>query len=249
MSPCTSRTIVAAPRTLSVSEMFASLLRALGNWDAAKYLWQRHRVLQKPRFPMTHTIQDRTLKRNPPPDATFDESIWQHRRRLLCMARRILRDEADAEDAVQDAYVSALTHSDQFEGRSSPLTWISKILINQAFSQLRDKLRQPLAVAVGFDEVESWTVWCRLAHPTPMWPHHGHYRCPKCSRLFSVPWEAGTQPILLWRRDRILQSPRLPVTHTIQGPNLTRNPPPHETFDESIWHYRRRLLCVANSSR
>ena len=38
------------------------------------------------------------------------------------------------------------------------------------------------------------TVWCRLAHPAPLWPHHGHYQCPKCSRLFSVPWEAGTQP-------------------------------------------------------
>ena len=36
------------------------------------------------------------------------------------------------------------------------------------------------------------------------------------------------------------------MTHTIQGPNLTRNPPPHATFDESIWHYRRRLLCVGD---
>jgi RNA polymerase sigma factor (sigma-70 family) len=142
-------------RSLSVSEMFASLLRALGNWDAAQYLWRRHRVLQKPRLPMTQTIRERTLNRNPPPRATFDESIWQYRRRLLCMARRILRDEADAEDAVQDAYVSALTHSEQFEGRSSPLTWITRILINQALSQLRAKPRQPLAIAVGFDEAES----------------------------------------------------------------------------------------------
>ena len=70
VSPCTSRTIVAAPRTLSVPEMFASLLRALGNWDAAKYLWRRHRVLQKPRLPMTHTIQDRTL--NPESTARRD---------------------------------------------------------------------------------------------------------------------------------------------------------------------------------
>jgi DNA-directed RNA polymerase specialized sigma24 family protein len=140
--------------TISVRNV-PSLLRALGNWDAAQYLWRRHRVLKKPRLPMTQTIRERTLNRNPPPRATFDESIWQYRRRLLCMARRILRDEADAEDAVQEAYVSALSHSDHFEGRSSPLTWITKILINQASSQLRDKIRQPLAVAVGFDEVES----------------------------------------------------------------------------------------------
>ena len=104
---------------------------------------------------MRQIIEERTPIRNPPPHSTFDESMWQYRRRLLCMARRILRDEADAEDAVQDAYVSALTHSDQFEARSSPLTWIARILVNQAISQLRAKPRQPLALAVGFDEVES----------------------------------------------------------------------------------------------
>jgi RNA polymerase sigma-70 factor, ECF subfamily len=103
---------------------------------------------------MRHTIEERAPIRNPPPHAPLDESIWQYRRRLLCVARRILRDDADAEDAVQDAFVSALTHSKQFEGRSSPLTWITRILINQAISQLRAKPRQPLAVAVGFDEVE-----------------------------------------------------------------------------------------------
>jgi RNA polymerase sigma-70 factor, ECF subfamily len=97
------------------------------------------------------------LTRTPSPHPTFEDSIWQYRRRLLCVARRILRDEADAEDAVQEAYVSALTHSEQFEGRSSPLTWITKILINQALSQLRAKPRQPLAVAVGFDEAESYS--------------------------------------------------------------------------------------------
>jgi len=113
-----------------------------------------------------HTIQGPpNLTRNPPPQAIFDESIWHYRRRLLCVARRILRDEADAEDAVQDAYVSALSHSDQFEGRSSPLTWITKILINQAFSQLRDKIRQPLAVAVGFDEVESFVSLADAENP------------------------------------------------------------------------------------
>jgi RNA polymerase sigma-70 factor, ECF subfamily len=114
---------------------------------------------------VTHTIQGPNLTRNPPPQAIFDESIWHYRRRLLCVARRILRDEADAEDAVQDAYVSALSHSDQFEGRSSPLTWITKILINQAFSQLRDKIRQPLAVAVGFDEVESFVSLADAENP------------------------------------------------------------------------------------
>ena len=31
--------------------------------------------------------------------------------------------------------------------------------------------------------------WCRLMHPAPMWPVHGHYRCPACWRDYAVPWE------------------------------------------------------------
>lgn len=30
--------------------------------------------------------------------------------------------------------------------------------------------------------------WCRLMHPAPMWPRHGHYQCPKCQRVYQVPW-------------------------------------------------------------
>jgi RNA polymerase sigma-70 factor (ECF subfamily) len=45
------------------------------------------------------------------------------------------------------------------------LTWITKILINQALSQLRDKMRQPLAVAVGFDEVESFVSLAGAENP------------------------------------------------------------------------------------
>lgn len=34
-------------------------------------------------------------------------------------------------------------------------------------------------------------LWCRLTHPAPMWPVHGHYRCPACWRQYPVPWEAA----------------------------------------------------------
>jgi hypothetical protein len=32
-------------------------------------------------------------------------------------------------------------------------------------------------------------IWCQIMHPAPMWPRHGHYQCPKCRRLYKVPWE------------------------------------------------------------
>jgi hypothetical protein len=36
---------------------------------------------------------------------------------------------------------------------------------------------------------ELGTLWCKSMHPAPMWPAHGHYRCPTCLRSYPVPWE------------------------------------------------------------
>jgi acetone carboxylase gamma subunit len=33
--------------------------------------------------------------------------------------------------------------------------------------------------------------WCSVAHPSPLWPIHGTYRCPTCFRMFEVEWEAS----------------------------------------------------------
>ncbi len=53
--------------------------------------------------------------------------------------------------------------------------------------------------------------WCRLTHPTPMWPVQGYYRCPKCLRSFPVPWERPL-PVKrqnLARRDVTAAQPRI----------------------------------------
>jgi hypothetical protein len=34
--------------------------------------------------------------------------------------------------------------------------------------------------------------WCYFAHPAPMWPVRGTYRCPECHRVYVVPWEQQT---------------------------------------------------------
>ncbi len=31
--------------------------------------------------------------------------------------------------------------------------------------------------------------WCRVMHPSPRWPIHGHYQCPQWLRTYPVPWE------------------------------------------------------------
>lgn len=71
-------------------------------------------------------------------DETAVRTIMQaNNRRLYRLARGILRNDAEAEDVVQDTYVRAFTHLDQFRGDSSLSTWLSRIAMNEALGRLR----------------------------------------------------------------------------------------------------------------
>jgi RNA polymerase sigma-70 factor (ECF subfamily) len=58
--------------------------------------------------------------------------VQQHNRMLWRIARGIMRNDADAEEVVQNAYVRALTSIDGFRGQSSLATWLSRIVVNEA---------------------------------------------------------------------------------------------------------------------
>ena len=64
-------------------------------------------------------------------------------------AYRLLGNAADAEDAVQDALLSAYTHLDQFRGQAKMSTWLAAIVHNSAKMQLRRRLRH---IHVSLDE-------------------------------------------------------------------------------------------------
>lgn len=77
-------------------------------------------------------------------DADAFRTIMQtYNRRLYRIARSILRNDSDAEDVVQEAYVRAFTHLENFRGDSSLATWLSRIAMNEALGRLR--LRRPTA--------------------------------------------------------------------------------------------------------
>lgn len=67
----------------------------------------------------------------------FGELVERHTRRMMHIARTITRNHQDAEDAVQDAFVSALAHLESFDGRSRFSTWLTRIAINAALMRLR----------------------------------------------------------------------------------------------------------------
>jgi RNA polymerase sigma-70 factor, ECF subfamily len=73
----------------------------------------------------------------------FEACVRNYSGRLLLVARRILTNEEDARDAVQDAFLSAFKGIARFEGRSRIGTWLHRIVVNAALSRRRSRQRRP----------------------------------------------------------------------------------------------------------
>jgi RNA polymerase sigma-70 factor (ECF subfamily) len=73
--------------------------------------------------------------------ALFEVLMRRYNQRLFRVARAILRDEAEAEDVMQQAYVNAYTHLHQFEERARFGTWLTRIAVNEALVRLRRRGR------------------------------------------------------------------------------------------------------------
>jgi RNA polymerase sigma-70 factor, ECF subfamily len=63
--------------------------------------------------------------------------------RLLAVARRFVRNEDDARDVLQSAYLSAFRSVAQFEGAAQLATWLHRIVVNTALMKLRTRRRRP----------------------------------------------------------------------------------------------------------
>jgi RNA polymerase sigma-70 factor (ECF subfamily) len=70
-------------------------------------------------------------------DAAFEELVRALTGRLLAVARRIARTEQDAEDAVQEAFLSAFKSISAFDGRSALSTWLHRITVNAVLARSR----------------------------------------------------------------------------------------------------------------
>jgi RNA polymerase sigma-70 factor (ECF subfamily) len=75
-------------------------------------------------------------------DAAFETLVRDHTPRLLAVARRILSSEDDAQDAVQEAFVSAFKALDGFHGEARLSTWLHRITVNAALMKQRSRTRR-----------------------------------------------------------------------------------------------------------
>jgi len=71
----------------------------------------------------------------------FEVIMRRHNQRLYRAARAILRDEAEAEQVMQQTYFLAYTHLKQFAGKSKFSTWLTKIAVHEALARLRQRSR------------------------------------------------------------------------------------------------------------
>lgn len=98
--------------------------------------------------------------------ALFEIVMRRYNQRLYRVVRSILGTDSDVEDVIQETYLRAYAHLDQFEGRSSFATWLTKIAVYEAMARSRKGRRfQPLEETMGDDE--SRVVELRSTLPDP----------------------------------------------------------------------------------
>jgi len=73
--------------------------------------------------------------------ALFEVLMRRHNERVYRAARAIVRDEREAEDVMQQAYVNAYSHLRQFDRRAKFSTWLTRIAINEALARTRRRDR------------------------------------------------------------------------------------------------------------
>ena len=69
----------------------------------------------------------------------FNELLRRYERKIFRLALHITQNREDAEDVLQESFLKAYEHLDQFQGQSKFYTWIVRIAVNQALMKLRKR--------------------------------------------------------------------------------------------------------------
>jgi RNA polymerase sigma-70 factor (ECF subfamily) len=76
-------------------------------------------------------------------ETAYESLVRGETPRLLAVARRLLRNDEEARDAVQQAWISAFRALPSFHGQSRLATWLHRIVTNEALMRLRARGRRP----------------------------------------------------------------------------------------------------------
>src|SRR5262245_31309209 len=106
--------------------------------------------------------------------ALFEILMRRHNQRVYRAARAVLKDEREVEDVMQQAYINAFTHLHQFEERSQFSTWLTRIILNEAFGRRRKLLMESKAMMASGIDAHPGEVMESIRSPQPD-PEHQAY--------------------------------------------------------------------------
>lgn len=113
-------------------------------------------ALTLPTTPATSQSDAELVERVRRGDPQAMEALMRrHNRKLYRTARAILRDDAEAEDAVQDAYLKAFRSLDGFRGESTFSTWLTRIAANEALMRRRRNVREAEVIPIDHEGMEA----------------------------------------------------------------------------------------------
>lgn len=128
--------------------------------------------------------------------AAYEKLVRTQTGPLLAVARRYVRDDEEARDVVQNAFIAAFRSLDRFEGKSKISTWLHRITVNHALMRVRARRRRPE------DPIDVLL---------PRFVEDGHQAEP------SLPWPGEGADVLLLREEtrvRVREAiDRLPETY------------------------------------
>ena len=84
----------------------------------------------------------------------FEAMMRRHNPRLYRVARAMLKDDAAAEDVLQEAYLDAYTHIAEFRGDATLATWLTRLVVNRALMRMRRDKRDRGVVAFDQEQID-----------------------------------------------------------------------------------------------
>lgn len=98
----------------------------------------------------------------------FEQLVSEHRHRILRLAYRMTKNEADAEDVVQNAFMKAFVHLPDFNGRSKFSTWLTRIAINESLLNIRRRQHRSSEIPVdGLPDADNTKALKEIPAPDP----------------------------------------------------------------------------------
>jgi RNA polymerase sigma factor (sigma-70 family) len=85
----------------------------------------------------------------------YEEIYKLYSRSMYNVALRLVKDRDEAEDVLQDSFISAFSHLNSFQGNASFGAWLKRIVINKSINYLKKKRTEPLSEEVDMEDQES----------------------------------------------------------------------------------------------